>query len=103
MMTPRWNALNSAGVTAEPLACTSPVRDRRQDLRGGLERHELDIEPLLAEVALLVSDEEPGIRQRADGADLDRHARIERHIRLRPGGRREQEACRKHESGKRPN
>ncbi len=25
MVTPRWNALNRAGVTAEPLACTSLV------------------------------------------------------------------------------
>src|SRR5262249_13451793 len=61
-------------------------RDRRENLGRGLEAHELDVEPLVFEVTLLLSDEDAGIGNRADGADLDRHARIERRG-LRRGGR----------------
>src|SRR5215813_1587036 len=82
---PRAKALNRAGVTAEPLTCTSR-RDRRENLGRGLEAHELDVEPLVFEVTLLLSDEDAGIGHRADGADLDCHARIERRG-LRRGGR----------------
>ena len=78
MTMPRANALNRAGVTAEPLTCTSPVAIAGQNLGRGLEADDLDVEPFVGEVSLLLGDEDAGIGHRADGADLERHARIER-------------------------
>jgi hypothetical protein len=53
-------------------------RDRGQNLGRGLEADDLDVQPFVVEVPLLLRDEDAGIGDRADGADLERHARIER-------------------------
>ena len=68
--------------------------DRRQDLRGRLEPDDLDVEPFVPEVALLLGDEDAGIGHRADGADLERHARIERRGLRRRGWCRDRERSR---------
>src|SRR5262249_23513514 len=82
---PRAKALNKAGVTAEPLTCTSPVAIAGRIWGAALKPTSSTSSPSSV-IAFLLSDEDAGIGDRVDGAELDRHARIERRG-LRRGGR----------------
>src|SRR5262249_56165709 len=66
-------------------------RDRRQDLRRGLEADELDVETFTAEEALVLGNEDASIGDRADGADLERDARLHRSGLCRGSRNRERE------------